>query len=55
MRKILACLMIIGLLSVVLFGCTQTSFTDESSIGNTTPEKTEKKKLHRLQRTNQKR
>lgn len=43
MRKILGfLLLIIGLLSVMLFGCTQASFTDESSIGNTTPEKTEK-------------
>lgn len=35
MRKIFACLLMIGILSVMFSGCTQTSVTDESSIGST--------------------
>ncbi len=35
MRKIFACLLMIGILSVMFSGCTQTSVTDESSVGST--------------------
>ena len=42
MRKTLACLLMIGILAAVFSGCTQTSVTDESSIGDTVTEETDK-------------
>lgn len=42
MRKILDCLLMVGILAAVFTGCTQTSVTDESSIGNTITEETYK-------------
>ena len=35
MRKIFACLLMISILSAMFSGCTQTSVTDESSVGST--------------------
>lgn len=40
MRKIIACLLIIGILTAVFSGCTQTSHTDKSSIESTVTDET---------------